>query len=452
MQKFVVKGRNKLSGQVKVSGAKNVALKAIIAACLTDEEVVIKNVPLISDIFTMIQIVNEMGGKAKIEEHTLTIHLKKIKNHQLSLETAARVRTSFMFIVPLIVRAGKAVVPNPGGCRLGARPVDRLISGLNKMGANIKYNHDDGFFYSKLKEEKIVLKGTEYTFDKNTHTGTETMILAAVCAKGKTVLNNAAEEPEIDELIDLLNKMGADIKRETSRKIVINGIGESKNKLKGAVFTIGPDRNEVVTFACAAVITKGDIFIKDVKNENIEEFIKKLIEAGGGVEIKQNGIRFYYKKELTAVNVETQPYPGFMTDWQAPWAVLMTQAKGESVVHETVFENKLGYIHEIIKMGAKAKLYNPVIKNPEEKYNFNLNDDDKTYFHAVRIIGPVKLHNAVITMLDIRAGAAVLLAALCAEGTSTIYDIEKMDRGYENFEKRLAKLGAEIKRVKNNLP
>lgn len=450
MQKFVVTGGYKLAGQVRVSGAKNVALKAIIAACLTDDEVVIKNVPLISDIFTMVEIVKEMGGSAKIEDHTLRIQLKKVKNYKLSLETAARVRTSFMFIVPLIVRAGRAVVPNPGGCRLGARPVDRLISGLNKMGARIKYNHNDGFFYSgeaTKKDQRVILNGAEYVFEKNTHTGTETMILAGSCAKGQTVLHNAAEEPEIDELIDLLNKMGADIRRIEGRKIVINGTGGAL--LKGSSFTIGSDRNEIVTFACAGIITKGDILIKGAKKEYISDFIDKLSDAGAGIEIRDDGIRFFYKSKLRAINVETKPYPGFMTDWQAPWAVLMTQATGESVIHETVFENKLGYINEIMKMGAKAILFNPKIDNPEEVYNFNLQDDSEKNFHAVKISGPVKLHNAVITMLDIRAGAAVLLAALCAEGNSTIYDIEKLDRGYEDFEKRLAKIGAKIKRVIN---
>lgn len=452
MEKFVVSGGYKLTGQAKVSGAKNVVLKAIIAACLTDEEVIIKNVPLISDIFTMVDIVKEIGGIAKIEDHTLRIRLKKVKNYKLSLETAARVRTSFMFIVPLIIRAGRAVVPNPGGCRLGARPVDRLIAGLNKMGAKITYNHNDGFFYSGTatqNNQHAGLKGAEYTFDKNTHTGTETMILAGACAKGRTILNNAAEEPEIDELIDLLNKMGADIKRVNGRKIVINGTGGEM--LKGTTFTIGADRNEIVTFACAGIITKGDVFIKGAKKVYISDFVDRLTDAGAGIEIKDDGIRFFYKKPLRAIDVETKPYPGFMTDWQAPWAVLMTQAEGESVIHETVFENKLGYINEIMKMGAKAKLFNPKVDNPEEVYNFNLKDDSEKYFHAVKITGPVKLHNAVITMLDIRAGAAVLLAALCAKGDSTIYDIEKLDRGYENFEKRLGKLGAKIKRVKKQL-
>ncbi len=440
MEKFIVTGGNKLKGTVRVSGAKNVALKTLIAACLTDEEVTIKNVPLISDFYTMIKIIKELGGEVKLTDHTVRIRVRKIKNNEISLDTAARIRTSFMFIVPLLLRSRQAVLPNPGGCRLGARPVDRLVEGLKKMGADINYNSDDGFFYTKATK----LHGTDYTFEKSTHTGTETLLLAAVLAEGKTILKNAAEEPEIDELISFLNNMGANIKRTGKRIIQINGV----SKLHGASYTIGPDRNEIVTFACAAIMTHGGIFIKGAKKEYIGEFLEKLETSGGGVEEKKDGLRFYYKGDLKPVNIETKPYPGFMTDWQAPWAVLMTQAAGESAIHETVFENKLGYIHELQKMGTKAELFNPKIENPEKIYNFNLSDDKPSNFHAVRIQGPTNLHNAVLTMRDIRAGAAVLIAALSAKGESTIYDIDKLDRGYENFEKRLSQLGAKIKRVK----
>lgn len=439
MEKFIVTGGNKLKGTVSVSGAKNVTLKTLIAACLTSEEVEIKNIPLISDLFNMLKIIKELGGEVRINDHTVKIRMRKIKKFKLSLDTAASIRTSFMFIVPLLLRAKKAVIPNPGGCRLGARPVDRLVDGLKKMGANIIYNREDGFFYAKAEK----LHGVKYTFDKNTHTGTETLILAAVCAEGKTVLRNAAEEPEIDELIQLLNSMGADIRRTEKRVIEINGV----LNLHGVTYKVGPDRNEIVTFAIAAIVTHGDIFIKGASRQYIEEFLERLIIAGGGVEERKDGLRFYYKGPLKAVDIETSPYPGFMTDWQAPMGVLMTQAKGESVIHETVFENKLSYIYELQKMGAKAQLFNPKIHNLEKVYNFNLSDDNPKYFHAVKIKGPTKLHNAIVTMKDIRAGAAVLLAALAAEGTSTIYDIEKLRRGYENFKNRLKKIGAVIETV-----
>jgi UDP-N-acetylglucosamine 1-carboxyvinyltransferase len=439
MEKFTIKGGNSLKGMVQVSGAKNVALKALIAACLTDEEIVIHNVPLISDFFTMIDIIKELGGEVNLSDHTVTIRVRSFAKHELSLETAAKIRTSFMFLAPVLQRSGEAIIPNPGGCRLGARPVDRLVDGLNEMGANITYMSEDGYFHAKSEG----LHGTTFTFPKNTHTGTETLIIAAVLAKGKTVLENAAEEPEIDELIDLLNAMGADIKRTSPRTIEINGV----SRLHGAEHTIKPDRNEVVTFAIAAIVTKGDVLVKGAKSDVLKEFLDLLSKAGCGYEETTDGIRFFAKDGLHAVDVETSPHPGFMTDWQAPWAILMTQAQGKSVIHETVFEDKFGYIADLKKMGAKVKLFNPDVKDKEKVYNFNLDDDRPEFFHAVAIEGPTQLHNAVATMVDLRAGAAIVIASLAAKGTSTIFGIDKLDRGYEDFEMRLKSLGAEIKRV-----
>ena len=259
MEKFIVVGGKKLKGKVSVSGAKNVALKAIVAACLTSDEVIIENVPLISDFFVMTDIVKELGGDVKIEDHKVYIRVKEIKNTKISLEKAAEIRTSSMFLAPLLARKGVAVIPNPGGCRIGARPIDRVIDGFKKMGVNIVYKSRDGYFHANTSIEGNKLKGAEYEFEKNTHTGTEILILAAVTANRRTVLKNAAQEPEIDELVNLLNKMGAKIKRTEPRVIVIDGV----EKLHGTNFIIGPDRNEVVTFAIAAVLTNGDIFVKN---------------------------------------------------------------------------------------------------------------------------------------------------------------------------------------------
>lgn len=438
MEKFVVKGDKKLSGTVSVSGAKNVALKVLVAACLTDEEVIIHNVPHISDFFVMVDIMKELGATVTISGHSATIRMKEFSTSSISLEKAALARTSAMFIAPLLVRTGEAVIPNPGGCRLGARPIDRTIEGIAKMDAEITYHSEDGYFHARTQG----LKGIEYTFEKNTHTGTETLILTAVCAEGTTILNNAAQEPEIDDLIQLLNLMGADIKRTGKRQITIVGV----KKLHGAQFTISPDRNEIVTFAIAALVTNGDVYIENVKQVDLEAFLEEVTKAGGIYEHKDEGIRFYCKDRLKATHVTTAIYPGFMTDWQAPWAVLMTQASGVSTIHETVFENKLGYVKDLKKMGAHMELYRPQVDAPESLYNFNLADDDPSYPHAVRISGPTHLHNAILTMLDIRAGAAVVLAALAAEGVSTIFGVEKLDRGYERFEERLRSLGADIKR------
>ena len=440
MEKFVVTGGKKLHGTISVSGAKNVALKAIVAACLTEEEVIIENVPLISDFFIMLDIMKGLGANISIHDHTLKVKMKHISSSGISLESAAKARTSVMFIAPLLARVGQTVVPNPGGCRLGARPIDRIIDGLKAMNVSVSYSSDDGFFHAQTSG----LTGATYTFDKNTHTGTETLVLAAVLAKGTTVLDNAAEEPEIDELIDLLNLMGAHVYRSGHRQITINGV----EKLHKAKFSILPDRNEIITFAIAAYITGGDIMVKGAQKVNLQAFLESLDNAGASYEVHGEDIRFFATGPLQATNITTSVYPGFMTDWQAPWAVLMTQASGETVIHETVFENKLGYVHDLKKMGAQVTLFNPKVSHPEKVYNFNLADDNESYFHAVKIVGPTVLHDAVVTTLDIRAGAAIVLAALAANGTSTIFGTEKLDRGYEQFEKRLSRLGAEIKRVK----
>ena len=443
MEKLVIKGGKKLNGTISVFGSKNVALKALVAACLTSEEVVIENVPLISDFLVMGEIIKELGGKMEIIDHKVVVKVENLAKDKILLDKAAEIRTSFMFLAPLLARVGKAIIPNPGGCRIGARPIDRIVDGLKSMGVEIDYLSEDGYFHAT--SNALGLKGTSYKFVKNTHTGTETMILAAVLAKGKTVLENAAQEPEIDELIEFLIKMGAKIKRTKPRTIVIEGV----EKLHGAKIKIGPDRNEVVTYAVAAIITGGDIFIKDIKREGLVEFLDLLEKAGGGLEEKNDGIRFFYKGQLQPTSVETSFYPGFMTDWQGPWAVLMTKANGESVIHETIYENRFSYVEELRKMGAHIELFNPKVEKPDEFYNFNINDD-KNYFHAEKIFGPVNLHNGAVNVYDLRAGATLVLAALAAKGESVIFGLEHLDRGYEQFDKKLEFLGADIKRIVEN--
>lgn len=438
MEKFIVHGGKQLKGTVSVSGAKNVVLKAMVAACLTDEEVIIKNVPLISDFYVMAEIIKDLGGDVHIEDHSVTIRLKEIINTEISLDKAAEVRTSSLFLAPLLARKGMAIIPNPGGCRIGARPIDRTIEGLKKMGAVIRYMSGDGYFHAKTSG----LKGISYEFEKNTHTGTETIILAAVLGNGRTVLENAAEEPEIDELIVLLNTMGADVIRTAPRTITINGV----KRLHGATYAVNPDRNEIVTFAIASIITGGDILVKGAVEAGLEAFIEVLKSAGGEIDIRNDGIRFFYKGELLATDVTTRPYPGFMTDWLGPWAVLMTKAKGSSIVHETIYENRFGYVHELKKMGAHIELFNPEVDNPKTFYNFNIDDDRQEYFHAAKISGPTHLHNAVLTVSDLRAGATLVLAALVASGESIIFGIERLDRGYERFDERLRGLSVDIKR------
>ena len=273
MDKFVIRGGKKLQGEISVSGSKNVALKTLVAAIMTEDEVIIKNIPLISDFFAMVNIVKELGGECRIDDHSIRIRTSRIKNTKIPLEMGAKSRTSSMFLAPLLQRSGIALIPNPGGCRIGARPIDRHIEGLRKMGVKIKYLSADGYFHAHCDK----LKGTTYRFEKNTHTGTETLILAAVLARGKTVLENASAEPEVDDLIALLNAMGAKIKRLKPRTIIIEGV----DKLHGTEFEVMSDRNEVVTFAVAAIVTGGDILVKNAQKQFISSFLNKLSEING---------------------------------------------------------------------------------------------------------------------------------------------------------------------------
>lgn len=437
---FIVNGGYPLKGEIKVGGAKNVVLPALVAGLLTEEKIVLENVPLIVDLFSMIHICETLGVKTNLSGHELTIDNNDFLNAEISLEAGAKLRTSFMMLIPLLLKFGQAKVPNPGGCRIGARPVERLVEGLESLGVKIKYNSDDGYFHAEAKK----LIGTTYKFPKNSHMGTEMMLMAAVLAEEKTVLENAAQEPEVDDLIKLLNQMGAKIKRVKPRTIVIKGV----KKLNGVSYKIMSDRNEAVTLAIAGIATHGDVLVKGADQKVLQLFLKKLDQAGAGWESSENGIRFYYKNALRTVDVGTSCYPGFMTDWQAPWAVLMTQANGESRIHETIYESRFQYVLELIKMGAKISFYNPVVTDPASVYNFNLKDEIKGYYHAIKITGPTKLHNAVLEIPDLRAGATLVLAALMAPGKSFLSGVSHIDRGYEKFEERLTKLGAKIQRIR----
>lgn len=428
-----------LSGEVAISGAKNVALKAIVAACLTDEKVILENVPKISDVHYMLELVRNFGGKVEEYDNSISIEVPNINSVRLSLDTAIKMRTSSLFFAPFIVRRGEAEIPNPGGDKIGARRIDMHIEGLEKLGVKVTIKKD-GFFYAKAQK----LRGATYRFKKNTHTGTEQMILASVMAEGKTVLENSAREPEIDELIELLNKMGADIKRTHDRTIEINGV----KKLSGTRFRIKSDRNEVVTFAIASALTGGNVWLKNIDPDVMVVFFEEFVKAGGGIEKKPSGqMRFYMLDKIKKTDIETGIYPGFMTDWQGPWCVFMTQAEGESTIHEIIYEDRFQYVHELKKMNANIELYNPKIKDPNSFYNFNYEDCTSDTKHAIHIKGATVLNNAVLTMMDLRAGATLVLAALIARGESVIYGVEQIERGYEKFDERLRNLGANIRYI-----
>jgi UDP-N-acetylglucosamine 1-carboxyvinyltransferase len=441
MKKFLIRGGSQLAGTVRISGSKNVVTKAVIAACLTSEPVILQNVPDISDIDALLEVIQSIGGTVERVDGQVTITVKEIRNNTITLAEGARVRTSSMFLAPLLLRTKQAQVPNPEGCRLGARPIERHIEGLEKMGAKIEYKSQDGYYYASTDG----LYGTDYRFEKNTHTGTETMILAGTLARGTTVLENAAEEHEIDDLISLLNSMGAKIKRTEKRKIVIEGV----EKLHGTTYEIVSDSNELVTFAVLSLLTGGNITLENVSLTNVGTFVQELTKAGGKYEEKDGKIRFFPGEELKSTQITTAPEPGFKTDWQGVWAILMTQAQGESVIHETIYENRFGYVSELKKMGAKISFFEPDVADPQEFYNFNY-EQGTSYQQAIRITGPQKLHNAVITVSDLRAGATIVIASLIAEGESVIYGIEHLERGYEKFAKRLKSIGANIRELEED--
>lgn len=438
MDSLTVYGGNKLTGKVRVSGAKNVAMKVILASLLTDEKIICHNVPHISSVMNTAHAVELLGAKINFENHCFEAEGKHINNFQIPLEMGGVIRTSTMVMGPLLARFGKAIVPNPGGCRLGARPIDRHIEGLKKMGAQIEYK--DGYFHATCEK----LKGAEIEFKKITNGGTETLILAAVLAEGKTILKNAAVEPEIDDLIKMLNMMGAKIQRTKERVIEITGV----NSLKGVTHEVMPDRNEVVTFAMAAYMTHGDITVENAREADIVTFLRKLDDVGAKWEKTQSGLRFIGDGDYRAVDIVTAPHPGFMTDWQPLWTTFATQCTGKSTIHETVFEDKFKYVDELVKMGAEIELFNPQVENPERFYNFNWGDDKSEYRHGAIVEGPTPLHEAVLQMLDIRAGAAVLIAALgvSSKKKNVIYNIGQLDRGYEKLTERLSAIGGKIKR------
>lgn len=440
MDKLIVNGGVPLRGEITVAGAKNVALKILVASLLTDEEMVVHNVPLIRDVTLMLEVLSALGVTFHRNGHTVHVTHNHIHNAKVPLDVAARLRTSSMILGPLLARYKAATTPNPGGCRLGARPIDRHIGALKHMGADIQYHSDDGYFYAKTKE----LHGATIRFPKNTHTGTETLILAAVLARGQTVLENAAQEVEIDDLIACLNQMGARIQRKDPRTIVIDGV----TSLHGTEYSIMPDRNEEVTFAIAGVITGGDIIIKNSSRRNLQAFFDAYGAAGGHLEeIDATTTRYYAQGQLASTDIVTRPHPGFMTDWQAPWSVLMTQAKGTSTIHETVFESRFSYVSQLLKMGARIKFFDPEVSNPESFYNFNWADRVTGYHQGIAIVGPTRLHNAILEIGDLRAGATLILAALSAPGESVVHGVEQVDRGYEKIEARLASVGARIRRI-----
>lgn len=430
--RFLVKGDKPLHGSIRISGAKNAASKLIIASLLTDEPVHITNCPIsIGEILVTRRIIESLGAKfKKYQDNEVIVQTKKIHDISFSASLGLINRIGVLTAGPLLLRSGEAKIPKPGGDQIGTRPINFHLDALIKLGTTVKEHKD---FYL-LKAKKLI--GTDITLPFPSVGATENIIITASLAIGKTTIHNAAIEPEIMDLIMLLQKMGAVIDVRTNRSIIITGV----EKLHGAEHSVIPDRLEAASFACAAIASKGDVTIHDARHADMITFLNTIRLIGAEYEVLKDGIRFYHKGELKPISIETDVHPGFMTDWQPPMTILLTQANGISTLHETVYENRFGYIKELNKMGAAIELTNDCLGTP---CRFN----GTNYYHSAVIKGKTPLHHAEIDVPDIRAGFSYLVAAILAKGESLVNGIHYIDRGYEKIDQKMRKLGVNIKRV-----
>lgn len=436
---FYIQGGRELSGEVALSGAKNLALKVIIASLMFENRVILENVPKINDVVELLHLINKLGAKTTwLSEHTLEIDPTTLNNSTVDLLHASKMRVSFLLFAPLLQRFRECKIPNPGGCRLGQRPIDRIVSGLEALGAAIDYDSLSGYYSADLADDP---KGS-YHFAKPSHTGTELLITFAALGSHDIVLKNVATEPEIDELITFLNEAGAQIKRHND-EIHIKGVKSLKQTKPFRIFS---DRNEAVTFAVLGIASKGSVKIGPISPSHLDSFIGYIKKTGSDVKTDGDHIIFSYNEKIKPVSIQTAPHPGFMTDWQPNWAVLMSQAEGESTIHETVFEKRFSYVSEMKKLGADIKFIDPKVSNPEKVYQFNY-DPARTYRQAIRITGGQPLHGGVLRIADLRAGATLLIGALIASGESILLNASILERGYQDIVKKVSLLGGDIKRV-----
>lgn len=435
---YVVYGGKPLRGNVQLSGAKNVALKIIIASLMCDGEVLLHNVPRINDVLELLDLIRSLGGIAELSTtNDLLVDGRSLRLNTVDLLFGSKIRVSFMMFAPLLYRFKSCNVPNPGGCRIGARPIDRIVEGMQALGITVTYHSETGYYTANSDKP---IRGS-YTFSKPSHTATELLILLALMGSEMIRIHNAALEPEIDELISFINASGGAVAREGTSIIIRPKLPLHPPKS----FTIISDRNEAVTYATLALATKGDINIHGIVPSLLRTFDKKIKEIGGGIEYKSDTVtRYYCTGELKAIHIETAPHPGFMTDWQPNWAVLMTQAQGTSIISERVFENRFSYVEELRKLGASIDFVKTPISNPVEYFFFNF-DPKKAYYHTIRIEGPKSLHGGALHIADLRAGASLAVAALVADGESVIIGASILARGYENFVEKVRGLGGSIK-------
>jgi UDP-N-acetylglucosamine 1-carboxyvinyltransferase len=413
---MVIEGGHRLQGEVWVSGAKNAALPSIAASLLTGEEVFLENVPHLGDVRTMLTLLERMGTEVeRPDSHSLSLRAQRLTSWEAPYEMVKTMRASILVLGPLLARFGKARVSLPGGCSIGSRPIDLHLMGLERMGAQIELK--EGYVEAACRR----LKGNTILFDISTVTGTENLLMAACLAEGRTILENAAREPEVSDLAQLLVSMGACIEGIGSSRIVVEGVKE----LKGARHRIIPDRIEVGTLVVAVGITKGDVLIRGAIPEHIQILFEKLREAGMTIQMEDQAIRARMDRRPSPVNIRTLPYPGFATDMQAQVMVLASLGRGRSVIAETVFENRFMHINELMRMGAKIRVAGS----------------------NAFIQGVPRLSGAPVMATDLRASACLVLAGLAADGVTTVSRVYHLDRGYEGIEQKLSALGAKIERV-----
>ncbi len=435
-----IKGGKSLAGHIKAAGAKNAMTKLLVASLLSDKKCTFYNVPNIGDVEITVNLCREIGSEILWDkkEKVLEIFTPELKTSYVPQRYSGSNRIPILMIGALLGRTDEdIIVPTIGGDLIGCRPVDLHINALHKLGARIEYREmkKEGAYFAQAHQG---LKGSIITLNYPSVGATENTMLAAVRAKGTTLIKNAAIEPEIIDLILFLQKLGANIMVDVDRTICI----QQAHQFYEVEHTVLTDRNEVASYAMAAISTKGKVFIEGAEHLNMIAFLNKLREIGGGFQIKKNGIEFFYEKELKGgLHLETDVHPGFMTDWQQPFVVLMTQAKGASVIHETVYENRFGYTHTLKEMGADIELFTQCLGGKNCRF------DSSNHDHSIVVKGPTQLKATDIAIPDLRAGFAYVMAALIALDTSSISNVDFLDRGYEDLVFKLSSLGADITRV-----
>ncbi len=415
MDKIVVEGGVKLNGEIEISGAKNAALPILVSSLLADGESVYSNVPRLKDIESIILLLSSLGARIETDGRTVRIDGSGLNNHEAPYELVRKMRASILVLGPLMARLKKARVSLPGGCAIGARPINFHLKGLERFGAAISLNQ--GY----VEASADGLKGTEIFFDIVTVTGTENMMMAAVLADGITTLHNAAQEPEVVALTEVLKKMGANIEGAGTPVITITGV-ESLNPVSVSII---PDRIETGTYMIAAALTNGEITLKNCEPNHLEAVINKLEETGARIETGEGYIRIAGPSEIKSADLKTLPYPGFPTDLQAQFMVLMSVANGQSIISETIFENRFIHVSELERMGADITISG----------------------NSAMIKGVSNLSGAPVMATDLRASASLILAGLVAQGTTEVNRVYHLDRGYEAIEKKFESLGARINRI-----